>query len=216
MGIFSGIKKVAKGVGSVFSKASDFITGGAGDLIGAGISFLGGERANSANSAQAAQAMEFSKDSYQNRYQWTMNDMKKAGMNPIFAYQNGVGTGLPGAQATMQNTAASAIDARNSMALVNLSKKRLQSEIYKNTMAGDLSSAQDTLFRQSHRQNEELFPQTLAQNIATTNALKAQSAVQVRDAKFQLDHSELMKTKAYSDLVKNVLGAMPIIGKTIK
>ena len=216
MGLISGIKKIGSSIGSIASKASDFLSGGAGDLIGAGLSFLGGERANAANSAQAAQSMAFSKESYQNRYQWTMDDMKKAGMNPIFAYQNGVGTGLPGAQANMQNTAASAIDARNAMALANLSKKRLKSEIYKNTMAGDLSSAQDTLFRQTWRQNEKSFPFTLAQLIAQTNATQAQSAVQVRDAKFQLDHKELMKTKAYSDLVKNILGAVPILGKTIK
>lgn len=216
MGFFSGVKKIGSAIGGAISKASDFISGGAGDLIGAGLSFLGGERANAANSAQAAQSMEFSKESYQNRYQWTMEDMKKAGMNPIFAYQNGVGTGLPGAQANMQNTAASAIDARNATLLANLSKKRLRSEIYKNTMSGDLASAQDTLFRQAWRQNEKTFPFTLAQQIAQTNATQAQSAVQVRDAKFQLDHKELMKTKAYSDLVKNILGAVPVIGKTIK
>jgi len=216
MGLLSGIKSVGKAIGGIASKASDFVSGGVGDLLGAGLSFLGGERANSANSAQAARSMEFSKESYQNRYQWTMDDMEKAGMNPIFAYQNGVGTGLPGAQANMQNTASSAVDSRNATVLANLSKKRLKSEIYRNTMAGDLSSAADTLNRQAWRQNEKLFPQTLAQQIAATNALKAQSAVQVRDSKFQLDHSELMKSKAYSDMVKNILGAVPVIGKTIK
>jgi len=216
MGFFSSVKKIGKSIGSIATKASDFLSGGVGDLLGAGISFLGGERANAANSAQAARSMEFSKESYQNRYQWTMDDMKKAGMNPIFAYQNGVGSGLPGAQANMQNTAASAVDARNAVKLANLAGKRLESEIYRNTMAGDLSNAQDTLFRQSWRQNEKLFPFSLAQQIAATNATKAQSAVQVRDAKFQLDHKELMQTKAYSDLIKNLIGPIPILGKTIK
>ena len=216
MGFLSSVKKIGSAIGGAVSKASDFLSGGAGDLLGAGLSFFGAERANSANSAQAARSMEFSKESYQNRYQWTMDDMRKAGLNPIFAYQNGVGTGLPGAQANMQNTAASALDSRNAMAMANLAKKRLRSEIYKNTMAGDLSNAQDTLFRQSWRQNEKLFPVTLAQNIALKNAAQANSALQVRDAKYQLDHSELMKTKAWSDLVKNVLGATPIMGKTIK
>lgn len=216
MGFLSSVKKIGSTIGDVATKASDFLSGGAGDLIGAGLSFLGGERANAANSAQAARSMEFSKESYQNRYQWTMADMKKAGMNPIFAYQNGVGTGLPGAQANMVNTAASAVDSRNNMALANLAKRRLKSEIYKNTMAGDLSNANDVILRQAWRQNEKLFPYSLAQQIAATNATKAQSAVQVRDSKFQLDHSELMKSKAYSDMVKNILGSVPILGKTIK
>lgn len=35
---------------------------------------------------------------FQNRYQWTMNDMEKAGLNPILAYKSGVGGsgGMPG------------------------------------------------------------------------------------------------------------------------
>lgn len=59
--------------------------GGGGGLIGgaasSGLSFLASK-----------QAYNRAKKMYKSRYQWTMEDMRKAGLNPILAYQQGVGS----------------------------------------------------------------------------------------------------------------------------
>lgn len=62
--------------------------GAAGGIIGSAIS-----AAFAAKQAKLQRA--FQKEMYQNRYQYTMDDMRSAGLNPILAYQQGVGN--PGA-----------------------------------------------------------------------------------------------------------------------
>lgn len=57
----------------------------------------------SANQAkkEASKNRQFQYDMYTQRYQYTMADMKKAGLNPMLAYQQGGGAGLPGSQANI-------------------------------------------------------------------------------------------------------------------
>lgn len=65
-----------------------------GAAIGAGAtsaleSGLGAYFAN----RESNQAWDRTKAIYERRYQWTMNDMRKAGLNPILAYQQGASGG---------------------------------------------------------------------------------------------------------------------------
>lgn len=53
------------------------------------------------NYASAKQAQDFAKDMFQNRFQWMMKDMKKAGLNPILAYRE-AGPGTPSASGGFQ------------------------------------------------------------------------------------------------------------------
>lgn len=66
--------------------------------------FLGGIFGLAGSAAQAAMswkmqqdAQEHQKDMYKQRYQWTMEDMRSAGLNPMLAYAQGVGGGAGGA-----------------------------------------------------------------------------------------------------------------------
>lgn len=45
---------------------------------------------------QAKKARQFTREVYHNRYQWTMSDMRAAGLNPILAYSQGTGGGVGG------------------------------------------------------------------------------------------------------------------------
>ena len=102
MGLFDGLIKGATnalGIGS---------TGWAAPLVGAGLSFLGGERANRQN-------VELSNTAYQR----SMADMRKAGLNPILAGKLG-GASTPVMLNTMQPAVASAMQMRQTESNVGL------------------------------------------------------------------------------------------------
>ena len=51
------------------------------------------------NSAASAQQNEWNVENYKHRYQWSMEDMRNAGLNPILAATNGIGGSIAGASA---------------------------------------------------------------------------------------------------------------------
>lgn len=62
-------------------------------------SLLGSSVQNHYNSANAAQANAWNVENYKHRYQWAVEDMRKAGLNPILAATNGIGGSISGASA---------------------------------------------------------------------------------------------------------------------
>lgn len=78
-----------------------------GNVIGGLIGKKGQEETNAANAQQVQAQMAFQERMRSTQYQTAVDDMRKAGLNPALAYQQG-GAGTPtGASATMQNSAAS-------------------------------------------------------------------------------------------------------------
>lgn len=51
------------------------------------------------NSAASAQQNAWNVENYKHRYQWAMEDMRSAGLNPILAATNGIGGSIAGASA---------------------------------------------------------------------------------------------------------------------
>lgn len=51
------------------------------------------------NSAASAQQNAWNVENYKHRYQWAMEDMRNAGLNPILAATNGIGGSIAGASA---------------------------------------------------------------------------------------------------------------------
>lgn len=75
-------------------------------IIEGALGFFGGQQTNAANAQQAKDQMAFQERMRSTQYQTAVADMKKAGLNPALAYQQG-GAGTPsGAMATMQNAAS--------------------------------------------------------------------------------------------------------------
>ncbi len=86
MGLFSGIKKIAGGLLGGIS---------GGDLLTAGLSFFGGERANDASAYQAQLNRQYQERLSSTAHQREVKDLRAAGLNPILSAKYG-GSSTPG------------------------------------------------------------------------------------------------------------------------
>lgn len=66
-----------------FSGLVDTITGG--DILGIGAGLLGGASSDSSARAASKTANQFTEKQLKNRHQWEVEDLKKAGLNPILS-----------------------------------------------------------------------------------------------------------------------------------
>lgn len=81
---------------SLFGSAAGAVAGGVSSIIG-------GMLSNSAARHAATVANERNIYNYQHRYQWAMEDMQKAGLNPMLAATQGIGGSVNGASALSAN-----------------------------------------------------------------------------------------------------------------
>lgn len=81
---------------SLFGAAAGAIAGGVSSIIGGALS-------NSAARHAATVANQRNIYNYEHRYQWAMDDMQKAGLNPMLAATQGVGGSINGASALSAN-----------------------------------------------------------------------------------------------------------------
>lgn len=103
-----------------------FSLGGLAADIGSSIlSYTGARQANQQNLASAREMMAFQERMFRNRYQYQMEDMRKAGLNPILAAGASPPSGPSGASATNQQNPygnLSKIEAAQSLANIELMK----------------------------------------------------------------------------------------------
>ena len=81
---------------SLFGSAAGAIAGGVSSIIAGALS-------NSAARHAATVANQRNIYNYQHRYQWAMDDMQKAGLNPMLAATQGIGGSINGASALSAN-----------------------------------------------------------------------------------------------------------------
>ena len=80
-----------------------FLGAALGPVTGGIASIIGGALSNSAARHAATVANQRNVYNYQHRYQWSMQDMQKAGLNPILAATQGIGGSINGASALSAN-----------------------------------------------------------------------------------------------------------------
>jgi len=97
--------------------------------IGAGASLLGGVMQNSAAKSAAAKQMAFQKQTLKHQYQWGMEDMKKAGLNPILAYKQGGAGSASGSSYTPQNVGSAAVQGGSTAAASAIAQLRQETEL---------------------------------------------------------------------------------------
>jgi hypothetical protein len=153
------LKKATKAVSSVFDpiSAATGITGG--DLFGFGTGLLGSNSAQAASRENAAAANAFTEKQLKNRHQWEVEDLRKAGLNPVLSSKFGGSIG-----GSAQAQAFNPIDGiSKQMQAVQSAKtlKRMDAEIKK-------------LNAETRTQNDlSTMYFTQAQNNVTDNLLKS-------------------------------------------
>lgn len=96
----------------------------AGAVIGAGSSIWGANQSNSAAFEMQANSINAQRESLQNRHQWEVEDLRKAGLNPILSATNSAGGSISGA--TSNVTAPDISGALNKIANSAFAKKQTE------------------------------------------------------------------------------------------
>jgi len=90
------------------------------------LNFLGTQDTNQANKEIAQQNNAWSASQFASRYQTTVSDMEKAGLNPMLAYSQGGGSPPTAQQVQMQNPTASATQAYHQSAERDVMKQAIE------------------------------------------------------------------------------------------
>lgn len=190
-----GLGSIAKSIGKVVSSAQQVWNDtGLGSVIDAvspyiqgGLSYYGQMQTNSANAAEAQANRDFQERMRATQYQTAVDDMIKAGLNPMLAYQQGGAGNLSGSvSAPYQNAlgqgSSTALAARQNIAQVK-----------------NMEAQNENLHEQT-----KLIPAQVAQAIETADFLHNQSSTEVFKALREKQGIELDKKRF--ELEKN-LGA---------
>lgn len=142
-------------------------------LIGAGVSAWGTQQTNQAADATAVRQMEFQKETLKHQYQWGMEDMRKAGLNPILAYKQGGAGTASGSTYTPQNVGAAAVQGASTAASSALAARAQETQLENIAADTRLKNSQD-------KTQAALQVQALAQAQQANSQTALNSAVQTR------------------------------------
>ena len=138
----------------------------AGALAGAAGAFLDARNQRNA----AADQRQFNEYAYRNRYQWQMEDMREAGLNPILSYKQGA-PGVPGVGGYSSNVAggiaggvSSAVAAQRVNAEVDNIRADTKLKEEQQTVATTQHQLNDLLGRQQALRNMMLAPEAFSAN----------------------------------------------------
>lgn len=93
-------------------------------LGGALLGYAGASSANALSAESVQKQIDFQREVLQNRYQWTVEDLRAAGINPTLAVSGLSGGSASGASYNAQNVGASAVNSAASLAQVDVANRQ--------------------------------------------------------------------------------------------
>jgi len=157
-----------------------------GSAVSAVGSFLGARSANRTNRAISREQMGFQESMSSTAYQRAMEDMRKAGLNPILAYQQGGASSPAGASIPSQDSLSPAVN--SGMAAMRLK--------------ADLDNIREMT---SKLKSDQVLNQALAGSAHADALLKVNSA-KVAGANEKLLNYQLPAAKNQADMAKTPMG----------
>lgn len=115
-----------------------------GSVLGGGLGYLGMKQANAQNRDAAREQMAFQERMSSTAYQRAMEDMRKAGLNPMLAISHGGASSPSGAVSQMQNELGHGVNSALETARARAEVKRSQADVRKiesETRLNDVMSA---------------------------------------------------------------------------
>jgi len=160
---------------------------GAAGTLGAGVlNYFGQKSANKANLTSARESMDFQERMSSTSYQRGMEDMRKAGLNPILAHSKGGASTPGGAQALAQNemsgAVSSALDAKRLIAdIASIKEQTILNRILQDKTRADMANNALATASQVRLQNAQgdnydsssLLNLASAKNVAQNMTLKS-------------------------------------------
>lgn len=146
-------------------------------LIGGVASAAGQWMANSEAKEASQRQMDFQKETLRHQYQWGMEDMRKAGLNPILAYKQGGAGSASGADYTPGNVGAAAVSGASTATSSALAARAQDMQLE--------NIAADTRLKESQDK--------------TQAALQVQAMAQANQANSQSALNEAVKTRTNVD-----------------
>ena len=189
------------------------------DILGPVASFIGTNQTNQKNWDISQSNNDWSAQQYATRYQTTVSDLTKAGLNPMLAYSNGPGN-APVAQQTapMQNALGNAVESYNKTrgtsaqsALAEEQVKQAESQTILNS-ANALKSHEEAIVAREQAENLRVDRQKrqveIPQVQASTKAYEGQataSAAQAAQSYKMIENltSQIQKMQEETKRIKN-------------
>lgn len=167
-----------------------------GSAIGALGSIASGAMISHQSAKSARETNEYNRENYKNRYQWQVQDMRKAGLNPALSYTTGAGTPTGGVQqADFGGSQYNEATQQLGSAMSKASAQALQKEQVNNAK---------NMNEQIHAQTENIKSQTNIQNTKLLEeVLNLQSSTAKNWADVNYGHIMKMGGSILDDLLDN-------------
>ena len=181
-----------------------------GNVVGAVSNLIGTEQTNQKNWDISQANNEWSAQQYASRYQTTVQDLTKAGLNPMLAYSQGPGTAPTASQvAPMQNALGNAVEGFNrtrgtsaQTALQQEQAKQAESQVHLNsaqavkaTSEAEVAKKQAELLEIDRQKREKEIPKVVQETKTSSQLMETLMAQGTASA---------AQAKHYGSLIENL------------